>query len=137
MSDKMGEIISLVAGIPDEAGPASPARLRAQEVEALTVAAHSLSAIAQALCLLPKSLERCVNILVKGQGVNAILGGLAQHDGRNALDARTMKQNALEIVEQMELVFKKYNERMASTELRNPDIVDGEKTQGFDSSDGA
>lgn len=109
--------------------------LRRTEVESLAVAAHALTALAQAVSALPAAMNQAVNLLVKGGGVNSILGGLAQHDGRKALDARTMKQNAIEIVEQMEQVFKKYNERMSSQELRSPDIVDAEKQAGF--SDGS
>lgn len=61
----------------------------------------------------------------RSQSVKDILGGLAAHDGRNALDARVLGQNAVEIVEQVEKVFAKYEERLAE-KGRDPEIKDAE-----------
>lgn len=90
----------------------SPTTLQQQQTESQVIIAEAMTAIAQAISALPRAIENAVQTLVKGNGVNGILAGLAQHDGRKSLDARVMDQNALEIVEQLEKVFKKYNQRM-------------------------
>lgn len=90
----------------------SPTTLQVQQTESLAVMAEAMSVMAQTFSALPRVINDAVQTLVKGNGVNGILAGLAQHDGRKSLDARIMDQNALEIVEQLEKVFKKYNTRM-------------------------
>ena len=87
----------------------------------------------QALEVIGNSLATLVNYIGNGglaatlsgyarsQSVKEILGGLAAHDGRNALDARTIKQNALEITEAIEAVFAKYQDRL-SEKGRDPEI---------------
>lgn len=98
---------------------------QAQQTESQVIIAEAMTAIAQAISALPRAIENAVQTLVKGNGVNGILAGLAQHDGRKSLDARIMDQNALEIVEQLEKVFKKYNTRMRDLN-RSDTLVDAE-----------
>lgn len=65
----------------------------------------------------------------RSAGANAILGGLAAHDGRDALDARVLGQNAIEINKQVEKVFDKFHEALESRrrgEIHDPEIHDGE-----------
>jgi hypothetical protein len=63
-------------------------------------------------------------------GANALLGGLAVKNGRESLDARTLKQNAIEIAEQVLLIHDKFKERLsaeAKGKTRDPDIHDPDK----------
>lgn len=113
----------------------APATIPERQVLAAEQTANALTLIAS--FLQQGGLDRAVNTLVKGNGIAGILSGLAHHDGRNALDARMLKQNALEIVEQLELVFNKYNERLSSQAKRNPDIISAEESQGFKQEDGS
>lgn len=108
----------------------SPATIPERQVLAAEQTANALTVIAS--FLQQGGLDRAVNTLVKGNGIAGMLSGLAHHDGRRALDARVLKQNALEIVEQLELVFNKYNERLSSKSQRNPDIISAEESQGFE-----
>lgn len=70
--------------------------------------------------------------LVKGytqtQIAQGVLQGLASHDGRNALDARYLKQNAIEIVHAIEAVFDKAKERTeaASDKKLDPELKNAE-----------
>ena len=70
------------------------------------------------------ALNQLLSGYARSQAVKDILGGLASHDGRNSLDARTMGQNSIEIVELVERVFKKYAERIEeqANAPRDPDI---------------
>jgi hypothetical protein len=99
--------------------------LATQQTQALTVLAQSVATIAN--FLQGGGLTQILNGYAKSQSVKDILGGLAAHDGRNALDARVLGQNAIEIVEQVEKVFDKYHERLQSKERRDPEIKDAEK----------
>lgn len=65
----------------------------------------------------------------KAQSVQGILNGLAAHDGRNALDARVIKQNAIEITQIIESCYDKFAEVLSAKqrgEVRDPDIKDAE-----------
>lgn len=65
----------------------------------------------------------------KSQIAKDILGGLASHEGRAALDARFIQQNALEIIHTIESVFDKAKERgeaLARGEVRDSELKDAE-----------
>ncbi len=62
----------------------------------------------------------------RSQAVGGILEGLASHDGRNALDARVIQQNALDMVTQVEKVFEKYGQVLEAKGKEDPDIHDAE-----------
>lgn len=94
--------------------------------DALIVLASATDQIANFLT--GGGLLKVLNGYAKAQAVKEILGGLATHDGRNSLDARTIKQNALEIVEMVEAVMSKYSERLSDKEPRDPEIHNAVET---------
>lgn len=98
-----------------------------QQTEALTTLAEGVKAIAS--FLQGGGLAQILSGYARSQAVKDILGGLATHDGRNALDARVLQQNATEIVAQVEAVFAKYQEKLeegAAGEERDPEVKDSE-----------
>lgn len=98
-----------------------------QQTEALTTLAEGVKAIAG--FLQGGGLAQILSGYARSQAVKDILGGLATHDGRNALDARVLQQNATEIVAQVEAVFAKYQEKLeegAAGEERDPEVKDSE-----------
>lgn len=90
-----------------------------QQAEALTNLAEGVTSIAG--FLRNGGLREALAAHTKGQIISDILGGLASHDGRKSLDGRTIKQNALEIVETVEAVFNKMHERLQDRN-RDPEI---------------
>jgi hypothetical protein len=96
--------------------------LQVRETQALETLAQATNALATFIT--GGGLTELLSGYARTQAVQAILGGLASHDGRNSLDARTMGQNALEIVTQIEKVFDKYHEKKNTTEERDPHIHD-------------
>lgn len=106
-----------------------PTKFESNEVEVRhTEALETIGRSLNSLCTFVTSggLSSLLSGYARSQAVKEILGGLAAHDGRNALDARVLNQNALEIVTQVEAVFKKYQENLSSKEVRDSDIHDGE-----------
>lgn len=97
--------------------------IQIQQAQALSVLAKGVSDIATFLT--SGGLTELMSGYARSQAVKDILGGLAAHDGRNALDARVLGQNALEIVEQVEKVFSKYEERLSSKN-RDPELHNAE-----------
>lgn len=93
-----------------------------KQTEALSVLATATKQIADFVT--GGGLTQVLSGYARTQAVKDILGGLATHDGRNSLDARVLGQNALEITEAVEAVFKKYAERLAEgkAEPREPEI---------------
>lgn len=93
-----------------------------KQTEALSVLATATKQIADFVT--GGGLTQVLSGYARTQAVKDILGGLATHDGRNSLDARILGQNALEITEAVEAVFKKYAERLAEgkAEPREPEI---------------
>lgn len=93
-----------------------------KQTEALSVLATATKQIADFVT--GGGLTQVLSGYARTQAVKDILGGLATHDGRNSLDARGLGQNALEITEAVEAVFKKYAERLAEgkAEPREPEI---------------
>lgn len=66
----------------------------------------------------------------RSQIAKDILGGLAAHSGRNALDARFIEQNAIEVNKAIEAIFDKAEEKAkarAAGEIRDSEIKDSEK----------
>ena len=94
------------------------------EVKEALEQTKALASLAQAATQISNFLTNggLANILsgyARSQAVKDILGGLATHDGRNALDARLLDQTALEIVTQVEKVFEKYKSKL---EEKNTDL---------------
>ncbi len=96
--------------------------LLAKQTEALTVLASGVNALAE--FVVNGGLSQMMSGYARTQSVQGILNGLAAHGGRAALDARFLKQNALEITEAIEQVFDKYKQRTAETAAgeRDPEI---------------
>lgn len=98
--------------------------VQVKQTEALITLATGINTIANFLT--SGGLTDLVSANAKSRIVSDILGGLAAHNGRNSLDAQTIKQNSLEIVETIEAVWSKYQER-AKAKDRDPEIHDAEK----------
>jgi hypothetical protein len=101
--------------------------IQIQQTKDLHTLASSVQSIANFLC--DGSLTTVLSGYARSQAVKEILGGLAAHDGRNALDARVLGQNAIEIVSQVEKVFAKYQETIDAKnkgEQRDEEVKDGE-----------
>lgn len=92
--------------------------LEVQQTKALASLAEGVNAIAAFIT--GGGMSELLSGYARTQAVQSILGGLASHDGRNALDARVLGQNAIEITEAIEQVFQKYQSRLASKEKRDP-----------------
>lgn len=102
-----------------------PAEVQSHEIQlkqtqALTALAEGVNALAAFVT--GGGLSQLLSGYARTQSVQAILGGLASHDGRNSLDARVLGQNAIEIVEQIEKVFDKYHTRQEEKVERDPYI---------------
>lgn len=97
--------------------------LEIKQTEALATLASGVKEIATFLT--GGGLTELLSGYARSQAVKDILGGLAAHDGRNALDARVLGQNALEITEAIEKVYEKYAERRAEKD-RDTEVKDGE-----------
>ena len=99
--------------------------IREEQTKALTTIADSLRSLTRFIS--EGGLVGVLSGYARSQAVKDILGGLAAHDGRNALDARVLDQNALEITQQVEKVFKKYQDTLQSKEKVDPNLHDGEE----------
>ena len=110
-----GEIVTVKKGTDE---------VQVRQTQALEVIGKSLSQITEFVS--GGGLANLMSMHLRGQAVQQMLGGLTTHSGRDGLDARTIEQNALEIVSQVEAVFKKYQETLASKDKVDPDIHDGE-----------
>ncbi len=97
-----------------------------REVVALETQANALAHIAQFLggTTLPQVLQQ----IAVTNGMNGMLSGLVSADGRQGLDARTMKQNALEISTVIQETIKKVTSDLIK---KTRPLVDGEEVQGF------
>ena len=103
--------------------------LLAAQTKALTVMAESMQMIAN---FLNTGLPQVIAAQAKANGVSAILNGLMVKEGRNGLDARYIKQNAIESVMAVEAVHDEYQEilkKKAAGEL-DPKLHDGESEYG-------
>ena len=83
--------------------------IQVQQTQALSVIADSLKNLSTFLS--GEGATRLLGEYAKSQIVKDIFGGLAAHDGRNALDARFIKQNATDVIHAIEAVFDKARER--------------------------
>lgn len=99
--------------------PETSNEIAIKQTEALTTIAEALKGVSTFLN--QGGIQAVLAAHTKGSIIQAIFGGLAAHDGRNALDARTIKQNSLEIVEAIEQVFNKMHERLQDKN-RDPEI---------------
>lgn len=101
--------------------------IKEREVQALETLASSISRISQFIN--GPGLGSALSLYARTNSISGILSGLAAHDGRNALDARVLGQNSIEIVEQISLAFDKLQEKLEAKmkgEIRDPDIHDPE-----------
>lgn len=94
-------------------------KLEVQQTQALTQLAEGVTSIATFLN--GGGLMQLVQHKMAGDIMASITGGLAAKDGRNALDARTIKQNSLEVVELIMTMFNKMGERLKD-QARDPEI---------------
>ena len=120
----MAEIKDLTEVVQKPLTIGSKHELEIQQTQALTVLSEATKQIADFIT--GGGLSSLLSGYARSQAVTDILGGLATHGGRNSLDARVLGQNALEITEAVEAVFKKYAERMAEKaagEQRAEEIV--------------
>lgn len=93
--------------------------LQVKQTEALTQLAQGVTAIATFLN--GEGLKQVIQTKMTGDIMASITGGLAAKEGRNSLDARTIKQNSLEIVELIQSMFTKMGERLKETN-RDPEL---------------
>lgn len=98
--------------------------LQVKEVEALATLASSVKEISTFLN--GGGLATILSGYARSQAVKDILGGLAAHDGRKALDARVLEQNALDISKHVEAVFEKYAKILEAKGKQDPDLHDAE-----------
>lgn len=99
-------------------------QLQVAQTQALTTLAEATKDIAAFLN--GGGLHKLVSGYARSQSAQAILGGLAAHDGRAALDARTLGQNALETVKQVEVVFDKFEAELRAKGKNDPTLHDAE-----------
>lgn len=78
---------------------------------------------------LAKLLSQHVEATTRTGAIKEILGGLAAHDGRNALDPRVMNQNAVEVFHHVEAMMDKMKEGLKekySDKPKDPNLHDAE-----------
>jgi hypothetical protein len=101
-------------------------QLAVQQQMALSSLAASVTSISQ--WLTTGGLEKTLGEFARATGANGMLNGLVAHDGRQALNAQTMKQNTIEVVHLMEMVRDKFQEVLKAKNANelDPDMHDGE-----------
>lgn len=78
---------------------------------------------------LAKLMSQHVEATARTGAIKEILGGLAAHDGRNALDARVVAQNAVDVFHHVEAMMDKMKEGLKekhSDTPREAELHDGE-----------
>lgn len=90
-----------------------------RQTEALATLAKAATDIANFLT--SGGVSTLLSNYAKTQIAKDILGGLAAHDGRKALDAQTIKQNAIEIATIVEQTFSQLKEKTAAVN-RDPEV---------------
>lgn len=100
--------------------------LKEREVVALEAQSKALTSISNFLSGI--TLKDVLQHTAVHSAASALLGGLTSNDGRQALDARTMKQNAIDISYLLEAVLSKLSSHASS---RSREVHDGEELQGF------
>jgi hypothetical protein len=93
--------------------------LQIRQTEALASLAQGINDIASFFT--QGGIQAALSAHTKGAILQGIFNGLASHGGRNSLDARTIKQNALEAVELVMAAFDKMSERIHDKN-RDPEI---------------
>ena len=104
------------------------AQAKDREVVALETAAAALTGISNFLSGI--TLKEVIQHQAVHGAVRDILGGLATKDGRNALDARTMNQNAIDMAYLIEKVLGKVTSHALSRTGATPEVKDGEELMG-------
>jgi hypothetical protein len=95
---------------------------------ALETAAAALTGISNFLSGI--TLKEVIQHQAVHGSIREILGGLATKDGRNALDARTMNQNAIDMAYLIEKVLGKVTSHAISRTGAAPEVKDGEELMG-------
>lgn len=98
--------------------------LQIKQTEAIASLAKGVNDIAAFIT--QGGLQAVMSAHTKGTLLQGILNGLANHDGRDSLDARTIKQNALEAVELVMATFEKMRERIQDKN-RDPEIKEAKE----------
>lgn len=98
-----------------------------EQTKALSKIAESLGALSTFLTT--GGLQTILQGYSKANAVQGFFQGLASHDGRGALDARVIKQNALEIVAAIEAAHDKFAEVLKKKKEGpvDPELHDGEE----------
>jgi hypothetical protein len=104
------------------------AQAKDREVVALETAATALMGISNFLSGI--TLKEVIQHQAVHGSIREILGGLATKDGRGALDARTMNQNAIDMAYLIEKVLGKVSSHALSRTGATPEVKDGEKLMG-------
>jgi hypothetical protein len=104
------------------------AQAKDREVVALETAAAALTGISNFLSGI--TLKEVIQHQAVHGSIREILGGLATKDGRNALDARTMNQNAIDMAYLIEKVLGKVSSHALSRTGATPEVKDGEELMG-------
>lgn len=104
------------------------AQAKDREVVALETAATALMGISNFLSGI--TLKEVIQHQAVHGSIREILGGLATKDGRNALDARTMNQNAIDMAYLIEKVLGKVTSHALSRTGATPEVKDGEELMG-------
>lgn len=110
--------------LKNEVEPSSSELVVAEQTKALTTISESLKQLSDFVS--KGGLTELVKGYTQTQIAQGVLQGLASHDGRNALDARFIKQNALEIVHAIEAVFDKAKERNETKDSLDSEIKNAE-----------
>ena len=87
-------------------------QLQVQHVQQLAVIGQALATLSS--WVTEGGLTKLMAEYAQATAAGGVLQGLATHDGRGALDARLMGQNAIEIVHQYEAIINKAKERAES-----------------------
>jgi len=104
------------------------AQAKDREVVALETAAAALTGISNFLSGI--TLKEVIQHQAVHGSIREILGGLATKDGRGALDARTMNQNAIDMAYLIEKVLGKVSSHALSRTGATPEVKDGEELMG-------
>jgi hypothetical protein len=104
------------------------AQAKDREVVALETAAAALTGISNFLSGI--TLKEVIQHQAVHGSIREILGGLATKDGRGALDARTMNQNAIDMAYLIEKVLGKVTSHAISRTGAAPEVKDGEELMG-------
>lgn len=103
-----------------------PTSIEERQLLALETQAKALESISTFLSGI--SLKEVLQHQAIHSAASQLLGGLTSKDGRQGLNAQTMKQNAIDIAYLVEAVLGKLSSHALS---RSKEVHDGEELQGF------